>query len=86
MNVLSRVEVRRGIEGLEEEREGVEIWLDTMKTHAEEDEEWGTGGRSLALDLGSNEGIPNEGFEGWVGEIKCWVRRGYELGGGYSHC
>lgn len=44
MSCLTRMELRWGMERVEEKREGVKIGVDTMKAHAEEDRERGIGG------------------------------------------
>lgn len=78
MNALCCVEVRWRSERLKKERESVEIRVDAMEAHAEKNGDRGMGGggcgSSLALNVGSNEGVPNEGFEGWMGKVKTWVR------------
>lgn len=77
MNVLSRGKVRRRTEGLEKERESVEIRVDAMEAHAVKYGDWGIDGAcgsSLALDVSSNEGVPDEGFESRMRKVKTWVR------------
>ena len=78
--------MRWGSEGLKKERKGVEIRVDAVEAHTEEYGGWGivSGscgcGSSPALDVGSNDCVPDEGFEGRMGKVKTWVRGGYELG------
>lgn len=56
---LCCMEVRWRSEGLEKERESVEIKVNAMETHAEKNGDWRIGGgdcgSSLALDTDSNE-------------------------------
>ncbi|KAK3020863.1 hypothetical protein RJ639_045545 [Escallonia herrerae] len=60
------------VEGLEKEREGVEIRLDAVKSHTKEDAEWGFIRMwSFALDVCfSNEGVPDEGLDSWMRKIE----------------
>ncbi|KAL6957903.1 hypothetical protein U1Q18_034334 [Sarracenia purpurea var. burkii] len=63
--------------GMEKERESVEIRLDAMEAHAEKNDDWSMGGAcgsNLALDVSSNECVPDEGFEGGMGKVKTWMR------------
>lgn len=76
--------MRWGIEGLEKEWEGVEVGFDSMETHSAEDIEWWLSSRP-SLEVGSNEGVPDEGFKGWMSKMKSRVSRGYELCA-CSHC
>lgn len=72
---MSAREMRRGIEGLEKEREGVKIGEHGMGTHAEVEGKWGTWCRRLMLKTASNEVVPCERFNGGMGKMKAWVRR-----------
>lgn len=74
MNVLSREEMGWGFEGLEEEREGVEIGLYTARAHFTENGDGGVGGLRLVwLGVSSEDGVPSEGFYGVVMKVKGWV-------------
>lgn len=51
----------------------MEIGVDAVKPHAEEYGDGRISGRSLALDTGSNDSVPDEGFDGRMGKVKTWV-------------
>lgn len=78
MGLSTRLEMGNGIEGLEEEREGMEVGLDAMGAHANEDGQWRLK-RDGGLDMGSNDIVPDKGFEGAVSKVKSRVREGNEL-------
>lgn len=70
----ARAKTRRGGEGVEEVREGVEVGVDRVEAHAAVEVEGGGGaGRR------SEEGVPGEGRQSWVGEVEGWVDVGDEL-------
>lgn len=67
--------MRRGIEGLEKEREGVKIGCYSMEAHAKVDGEWGMMFKTgFGFDSESNKVIPHKGFYVGVVKMKSWVR------------
>lgn len=76
MNTSSQMEERWRSKRLEKKREGVEIRLDAMEAHANENGDRRMGGASWlspGLDVGSNERVPEKGLERRMGEMKSWV-------------
>lgn len=75
---LCCMEVRWRSDGREKERESAEIRVNALETHAEKNGDWGIGvgdcWSSLALDMDSNEGVPNDGFESGMGKVETWMR------------
>lgn len=68
--------MRRVIEGLEKEREGVKIWSYGMEAHTKVEGEWGMMSKfGFEFDSKSNEVVPDKGFYVGVEKMKTRVCR-----------
>lgn len=71
MDFSSELEVGGRREGMEEEREGVEVGSNALQSHAKVyGGRGGKGKRSCGSSMGSDESVPNEGIEGGMGKVE----------------